>query len=41
MDLLIISNRYYLEEYFAQLPTLEAPVAVTQSTNLTNSSNIK
>ena len=28
-------NRYYLEEYFAQLPTLEAPVAVTQSTNLT------
>lgn len=36
-------NRYYLEEYFAQLPTLEAPVAVTQSTNLTTavSSNSK
>lgn len=41
-DNLTISNgfirnpdRYYLEEYFSKLPTLEAPVSVTQATNIT------
>jgi len=28
-------DRYYLEEFFTQLPSMEAPVAVTQSSNLT------
>jgi len=28
------SDRYYLDEYFHQLPSMESPVAVTQSTNL-------
>jgi len=28
------SDRYYLDEYFHQLPSMESPVAVTQSTTL-------
>ena len=28
-------DRYYLEEWFHQLPTMESPVSVTQATNLT------